>query len=247
MKNRKAKIVVFISTIIVGFLIAGNFSFEGFRSSLQLNAKEYKNAIETKSKLLKEIGSLKSNNQEIKEKIDKYNKSDINYDKVLSDMKDQVRDYGMLTGLNEVNGPGIVITINDAKINNDVDTQQEAVNKTLHDADMFAIINEIKSVGAEAISINDHRLYPLTALTCKYAFLEFEDGDIVSAPFSIYAIGDPESMKTLLLQDGGYLKRLKIRGLSVKLQVKDSITLKAANISEMKYAEEYIKKNNINN
>ncbi|MDS0527307.1 DUF881 domain-containing protein [Clostridium sp. SHJSY1] len=243
MKNERAKIVVFISTIIVGFLIAGNFSFEGFDSSFQLNAKEYQNAIETKNNLLKEIGSLKSNNKEVKEKIDKYNNHDIDYDKILNDMKDEVRDYGMLTGLNEVTGPGVVITVNDAIINNTYDSQEEMLNKTLHDFDMFSLLNELKSAGAEAISINNHRISPLTALTCKYAFLEFEDGDMVSAPFNIYAIGDQESMKTLISQDGSYFKRLKIRGLSVKLQVKDNITLKAANISEMKYAEEYIKKN----
>lgn len=243
MKNKRAKIVVFISTIIVGFLIAGNFSFEGFDSSFQLNAKEYQNAIETKNNLLKDIGSLKSNNQEMKEKIDKYNNHDVDYGKILSDMKAQVHDYGMLTGLNEVSGTGVVITINDAIINNTYDSQQEMINKTLHDFDMFSLLNELKSAGAEAIAINDHRISPLTALTCKYAFLEFEDGDMVSAPFNIYAIGDSETMKTLLSQDGSYFKRLKIRGLSVKLQVKDNITLKAANISEMKYAEEYIKKN----
>ncbi|MBD7910058.1 MULTISPECIES: DUF881 domain-containing protein [Clostridium] len=243
MNNKRAKVIVFISTIVVGFLIAGNFSFEGFDSSFPLNAKEYQNAIETKNNLLKEVGSLKSDNQEIKEKIDKYNNNDVNYDKILSDMKAQVRDYGMLTGLNEATGPGIVVVINDGIIDNSADSQEDADRKTLHDADMFSLLNELKSAGAEAIAINDHRISPLTALTCKYAFLEFEDGDMVSAPFNIYAIGDPESMKTLLLQEGSYLKRLKIRGLSVNLDVKDNITLKAANISEMKYAEEYIKKN----
>lgn len=242
MKNKRAKIVVFCSTILVGFLIAGNFSFEGFNSAFQLNATEYQNAVETKNKLLKEIGSLKSSNHETKEKIDEYNNNDVDSDKIVQDMKNQVKDYGMLTGLNEVTGQGVVIIINDGVMNNGIDTEVELRRKTLHDSDMFLLLNEIKASGAEALAINDHRISPMTALTCKYAFLEFEDGDMVAAPFNIYVIGDAETMSALLLDDDSYLKKLSNRGLSVDLQIKESITLKAANISDMKYAEQYIKK-----
>ena len=65
MKNNALKAVIFILTLGLGFLISGNFNFEGFESSLGLNATEYQNAVEEKSKLLKEVGSLKSNNKEI--------------------------------------------------------------------------------------------------------------------------------------------------------------------------------------
>jgi len=82
----------------------------------------------------------------------------------------------------------------------------------------------------------------LSALTCKYAFLEFDDGDMVAAPFNIYAIGDAKSMKAMLLEEGSYLRRLEIRGLSVTLEVKDNITMKAANVQKIKDAKEYIKK-----
>ena len=148
----------------------------------------------------------------------------------------------MLTGFNEVSGEGIVIIVNDGIFDNEMDSEQDLRRKTLHDADMFAILNELKSVGAQAISINEHRISPLSALTCKYAFLEFEDGDMVAAPFNIYAIGDPEVMKSQLLEDGSYLRRLQIRGLSVELEVKENIIMKASNNSEIKYAKEYIKK-----
>lgn len=242
MKNIKAKAVIFISTVALGFLITGNFNFEGFNDSLRLNTKEYQKAIETKNKLLKEIGSLKSDNSEYQEKITKYTNEGENNADVLADMKYELSKYGMITGMDEVSGEGIVIIINDGVFNNKVDSERDLKNKTLHDSDMFSILNELKSVGAEAISINEHRISPLSALTCKYAFLEFEDGDMVAAPFNIYAIGDAESMKTMLLEDGSCLRRLEIRGLSVQLELKDNIVMKAANAQEMKYAKEYIKK-----
>ncbi len=242
MKNIKAKVITFLSTVVLGFLIAGNFSFKGFNDSLRLNTKEYQDAVETKNKLLKEIGSLKSDNAEAQEKIDKYKEDGENSDKIVLDMKNQMETLGMLTGFNEVSGEGIVIIVNDGIFDNEMDSEQDLRRKTLHDADMFAILNELKSVGAQAISINEHRISPLSALTCKYAFLEFEDGDMVAAPFNIYAIGDPEVMKSQLLEDGSYLRRLQIRGLSVELEVKENIIMKASNNSEIKYAKEYIKK-----
>ena len=242
MKNIKAKTITFISTVALGFLIAGNFKFTGFNDSLRLNTKEYQQAIETKNRLLKEVGSLKSDNSEFQEKILKYTNEDKNSADVLADMKYELSKFGMLAGMEEVSGEGIVIIIYDGVFDNKKDSERDLKNKTLHDSDMFSLLNELKSVGAEAISINEHRISPLSALTCKYAFLEFEDGDMVAAPFNIYAFGDAESMKSMLLEDGSYFIRLEIRGLSVKLELKDNITMKAANVQEMKYAKEYIKK-----
>ena len=242
MKNIRAKAITFISTVALGFLIAGSFSFRGFNDSLRLNTKEYQQAVETKNRLLKEVGSLKSDNSEFQEKILKYTNDDRNNEDVLESMKYELSKLGMISGMDEVSGEGIVIIINDGIFDNKKDSELDLKNKTLHDSDMFSLLNELKSVGAEAISINEHRISPLSALTCKYAFLEFEDGDMVAAPFNIYAIGDAESMKTMLLEDGSYLRRLEIRGLSVKLELKDNITMKAANVQEMKYAKEFIKK-----
>ncbi|MBE6047527.1 MAG: DUF881 domain-containing protein [Clostridium sp.] len=242
MKNIKFKTITFISTLGLGVLIAGNFNFKGFNDSLKLNTKEYQEAVETKNRLLKEVGSLKSDNIKYQEKISKYTSKDQSSDKVLQDMKYELSKYSMIAGMNEVSGQGIVIIINDGVFDNEMDSERELKKKTLHDSDMFSILNELKSVGAEAISINEHRISPLSALTCKYAFLEFDDGDMVAAPFNIYAIGDAKSMKAMLLEEGSYLRRLEIRGLSVTLEVKDNITMKAANVQKIKDAKEYIKK-----
>ncbi|HEY5524426.1 MAG TPA: DUF881 domain-containing protein [Clostridium sp.] len=242
MKNIKAKIVVFFSTILVGFLIATNYNFQGSSSSLKLNVKEYQNAIETKNNLIKQVASLRQINSDTKTKVDKYNNSDIDNVKILEDMKMQVADYGRLTGLNEVRGPGLVITINDGSINKDEDTQSIARQKYLHDADMARVLNEIRYAGAEAIAINKHRVSPLTGVNCDYAFLMFNDDTTGYAPFNVYAIGNPETLKASLVQQGSFLNQLLSRGLSVEVEIKAEITMPAANIGPMEYAKEYINK-----
>ena len=116
------------------------------------------------------------------------------------------------------------------------------LKKYLHDTDMARVLNEIRYAGAEAIAINKHRISPRTGVNCDYAFLMFEDETTEYAPFNIYVIGDPETLKASLFQQGSFLNQLLIRGLSVEVEVKDEITMPAANIGQMENAKEYINK-----
>lgn len=242
MKNVKTKIVVLVSTILVGFLIATNYNFEGSSSTLNLNAREYKNAIEAKNNLTKQVASLRQINNETQIKVDEYSNSDLNNIEILENMKGQVADYGMLTGLNEVKGPGLIITINDGNINKSEDTESIIWRKYLHDIDMAIVLNEVRYAGAESISINKHRISPLSGVICKYAFLGFEDETTEYAPFNVYAIGNPETLKASLFQEGSFLNQLLIRGLSVEVKIKDEITMPATNKEQLKYTKEYINK-----
>ena len=242
MKNKSAKIVVFISTLLVGFLISNNFNFDGMASSTQLSAKEYQNAIEDKQKLLKQISSLKDGNEEILEKINKYSYDDKKKEKIVEDMTRQLVDYGMLTGLNEVKGPGIVIKVSDGISNGSYDNAYTTWSKIFHDSDMSMLLNEIRAAGAEAISINNYRITPLSAVMCNSAFLRFEDGNQVYAPFFIYAIGNPDNLEEILTQDGSHINRLKLRGLNIEIEKQSEIIMKSANMRNIGSTGEYVEK-----
>lgn len=242
MKNKSARIALFISTLILGVLIGVNFKFDGTFSK-QLTAKEYQKAVEERAHLYKQIDLLQKDNIEVQEKIDSYKNSDKKNEKVLKDMRNQLLDYGMITGLNEVRGPGLVITINDAIINFDEDTQYDVMSKILHDSDMALIINELRSSGAEAISINNHRVTPSTAVVCNSAFLGFDDGSREAAPFNIYVIGNADLIEESLNAQGSHLRILnQIRGLQVTIEKRDEIVMPAVNNSTIEYAKENITK-----
>lgn len=239
----KGKIVLFLTTSLVGFLIALNFNFDRTSYKLELNTKEYQNAVETRNKLQKEVANLHEVNSSIQFQLNKYEHPGVDSEKVVQDMKGLTADYGMLTGLNECEGPGIVITIKDGSIF-DSDTKYEADRKVLHYTDMANVLNEIRFAGGEAISINNHRISPMTAVACQYAFIGFEDEDSEYAPFNIYVIGDPETLKASLLEQGSYINRLNIRGLSVDIEVKEKIKMPAANLRQMEDIDQYIDKDN---
>lgn len=238
MKNNKGFFFVFIATIILGVLISMNFNFERIQTYNQLNSSEYQNAVEERASLYKEIGNLKQDTFEKKSKINKYTNNYKKDDKILEDMKSQISDYEMFVGLNRVEGPGVVLTIKDGKTNALEESTDEIDNKLLHYYDMELILNELRVAGAEAISVNNHRVVPWTGVVCSWAFMGFDDGGMEYAPFNIYVIGDPEKLKAALLEDGSHVKELIFRKLYVNIEKKDKITMPPTTASaNVKYME----------
>jgi len=240
MKNNKSFFFVFIASIILGVLISMNFNFEGIQSYSQLNSIEYQNAIEEKATLYKDIGNLREDSGKKKDKISQYKNNYTKNDKILEDMKAQISDYEMFIGLNKAEGSGIVLTIKDGNTNALEDDPDEIRNKLLHDYDMELILNELKAAGAEAISVNNHRVVPWTGVICNWAFMGFDDGGMEYAPFNIYAIGDSKKLKAALLEDRSHVKELMFRKLYVYIEEKEKITMPPTTASSsVKYMNVY--------
>ncbi|HCW54373.1 MAG TPA: division initiation protein [Clostridium sp.] len=241
MKKNKATFFIFIATILLGLLISINFNFNAITSHNELNTSEYQNAVEERTRLYKEIGDLKDNNIEITEKINQYIHDDEKNNKILEDMKEQINDYSMFTGSKEVEGPGIILTIDDGTTNVTKEDISDVMSKLLHDSDMALIINELRQAGAEAICVNNHRIVPWSGAVCAWAFIQFDDGSRESAPFKIYAIGDPEKLKAALLGEGSHIRELMVRKLHVNIEESEKISMPASsengNVSFMKRDE----------
>ncbi|EHI99588.1 protein of unknown function DUF881 [Clostridium sp. DL-VIII] len=225
MKNNKGFFFVFIATIILGALISMNFNFQRGQTYNQLNSTEYLNAVEERAALYREVGDLKEDNSEKMNKIRNYEENDTKNDKILEDMKAQIGDYETLMGLTKAEGSGIILTINDGNTNVIEDNSDEIHDKLLHDYDMALVLNELRAAGAEAISVNNHRIVPWSGVICNWAFIGFEDGSMEYAPFNIYAIGDPEKLKAALLEDGSHVKQLIFRKLYVNIEESDKIIM----------------------
>lgn len=225
MKNNKGYFFVFIATIILGTLISMNFNFKRVQIRNQLNSTEYQNAVEERTALYRKISDLKNDNLEKQSKIRNYVLNDVKDDKILDDMKSQIGDYEMLIGLNKVQGKGIVLKINDGTTNSVKESPYEIKNKLLHDYDMALILNELRAAGAQAVSVNNHRIVPWSGVICNWAFIGFEDGTMEYAPFNIYAIGDPEKLKAALLEDGSHVRELMLRKLYVNIEKADKIEM----------------------
>lgn len=146
-------------------------------------------------------------------------------DSTSSEKEEEIRLNNNLLGITNLVGQGIEMTIQD-----DPNATRENIGKLddislhiVHDADLRAIVNELKNAGAEAISINGQRLVNTTAITCIGNVIKVNDERITS-PFTIKAIGLPESLAGIN-RPGGYIERLKEKGIVVNIKKSNKIEI----------------------
>ena len=143
----------------------------------------------------------------------------------LTQLENTIKDGNKILGLSEVEGYGIVITIND--------NQKILINEWLgdpnylivHDVDLIRVVNELKNAGAEAISINGQRIISTSSIVCDGNVIKI-NGEKIGAPFEIKAIGLPESLMSTY-RFAGYLDYLENdRFLDVTVQKADKEKIK---------------------
>ena len=190
-----------------------------------MNSQEYKDATEERNSLYESISDLKEDNYNLINQYLEYKHSENQGGNIVDNMTNQLKDYYTIAGLTEVEGPGIVVKIEDGDYDINKDSQEEVNRRTLHDIDVAMVINELRYFGAEAIAINNYRITNNTGVTCNWAFVGFEDESMEMAPFYFYAIGDPEQLLAAIEAEGSYINELIIRKLKVEIQNEENIII----------------------
>ena len=125
-----------------------------------------------------------------------------------SDEKEaELKKNNILIGLTDVTGEGVIVTLKD---NNTVTADSNILDPSMvivHMPDILGVINELKNAGAEAISINDQRVVSTTSLTCEGNIINI-NGEKISSPFVIKAIGSSIYMNSALTRAGGTIEYL---------------------------------------
>ena len=123
-----------------------------------------------------------------------------------SDEKEaKLKKNNILIGLTDVTGEGVIVTLKD---NNTVTADSNILDPSMvivHMPDILGVINELKNAGAEAISINDQRVVSTTSLTCEGNIINI-NGEKISSPFVIKAIGSSIYMNSALTRAGGTIE-----------------------------------------
>src|SRR6202165_681921 len=102
-------------------------------------------------------------------------------------------------GLDPVDGPGLVVTLNDAQRDADGRFPRDATPDDLvvHQQDIQAVLNALWSAGAEGIQVQDQRIIGTSAPRCVANTLLL-NGRTYSPPYVITAIGDARAMQAAL-------------------------------------------------
>ena len=142
-----------------------------------------------------------------------------------------------------VTGPGLLITLADAEPDADQDPVGGDVpldpREQVGDRDLQLVVNALWAAGAEAISVNDRRLGPTTAIRFagEAVLVDFRP---VTNPYEIRAVGDPESLAKAFLGIPEVRSLALIfanLGLRFDYAQADELTLPAATPAELRLAD----------
>lgn len=178
--NKKILFLIIIS-IVLGLLVARQFL-------LSEKIKKEVN-IDTSQTLAYEVAELFSANEKLKDEINKLSGEVDDLQKTFQDTKkadetldEKLKKYEIILGLKEVYGPGV----------------QVKFDKKIASIQIIDLINALKNIGAEAISINGKRLLPTSSIV---------EG-IFSPVVSVEAIGEKEILYSSLTRSGGIIDQI---------------------------------------
>lgn len=128
----------------------------------------------------------------------------------LSELQKTLQEAQLKAGLVAVSGPGITFTIDDrnealdlAKKNGELDVNTNYWPYLVHDSFLRNIVNDLRNAGAEAISINGERIVNTSEIKCG-GYIVFVNGQQLSAPYTIQAIGEPDKLESAIISGNTY-------------------------------------------
>ena len=132
----------------------------------------------------------------------------------------ELEELKYLSGLTDVKGPGVIVTLNDAEKLEDGDN---VMDRLIHDKDVLHIINELRVAGAEAISINNERLIATSEQICAGPTIKI-NSNRYAVPYEIKAIGDPELLSKALKESSIVAIMLQNK-LRVSIEEKEEVQI----------------------
>lgn len=121
--------------------------------------------------------------------------------KLLNDTLQEAKEFA---GLTTLEGPGIRVTLRDA-------AGAESGNQIIHDVDVLKVVNELWAAGAEAISVNGHRIVGKSSFRCVGPVIHV-DNIPIAPPVVVRAIGDPGTLRGALTLPLGVLAEIRSTG-----------------------------------
>lgn len=208
-----------LAGLLIGLLVRGLLATRADGRSLSMDAL-FGHQREEVARLRNEVERLRQDNEKLLRETLSGQLSTQRIQEELTNAKN-------LAGILPVAGPGVVITLTDARM--DTPEQVELIERGLiHDYDLLYILNELRAAGAEAISVGsgqrEERVVNLSSVRCIGPTVVINN-EKLSAPFAIKAIGDPAVLESALNMPGGILDQLRRYGLIATIDKDWNLTL----------------------
>ncbi|WNC12817.1 DUF881 domain-containing protein [Brevibacillus brevis] len=228
-KSRKITFILAIISAIIGVMLTVQL-----RSNLHPVHKESRSIAELRTTLQKELEKHKN----LLADISKYNQLYYQYETSLSEdesisvMKEELARNRKMAGMVPVEGAGIVLEVVDAHLQDEpvLDENMTAPvvgDYTIDDEDLRWLVNILFANGAQAVSINDHRLISTTAIRNVGDVIQIDTRPI-QPPYELKALGDPDVLLSALKLEG-VEENFQLANKKVLAEKKDKLLISANN------------------
>jgi uncharacterized protein YlxW (UPF0749 family) len=202
-KNRKITFILSIISAIIGVMLTVQL-----RSNLHPVQMESRSVADLRTSLQKELEKHKN----LLADISKYNQlyyqyeTSLNEDESISVMKEELARTRRLAGLVSMEGKGIFLRIVDNAPVSDSSVDEPAAagypgNYVIDDEDLRWLVNTLFFNGAQAVSINGHRLIATTSIRNVGDAIQV-DTKTIQPPYELKALGEPDVLISALKLEG---------------------------------------------
>lgn len=230
MKNFKFQLALALVCIVLGVMISIQFKTvkTGIGPVSETRARELASQLK---KVREERDNLLTTKNDLEKKIREYEEQASNGSVSAKMLKSELDNARIMAGLEDVEGPGVQITLDDLNFGVSVGFPLISHDKLL------LLVNELNAAGAEAISINDQRVISTTEIRQANIHININTVEF-APPFVVKAIGDPKTLEGAIMMRGGIIEDIQNIEIAVTVTQEPNIKIPRYNgVIEKKFAK----------
>ena len=223
-KRRKSKgeVAVVVVCAVVGFLVAIQLKSVKLNTAVDdTSASRLETLQSLYNEALDKNEGLEQQLAQAQQELAAYREQAAAGDETGEALKTEIEHLQVAAGMTDVTGPGVTVVMEDSSQTN---VTGDEADYLIHDSDIMSVINELRSAGAEAISLNGERIMATSEIRCTGAVVTV-NGRRYAAPYVIFAIGDPTTLYNALTMRNGVVDVLGQWGISVKVTTSDQLLI----------------------
>ena len=218
--NKSVSISILLVAVVLGAMMVFQFRTTSSIDKGVSLSREQELSIERKQ-LERDILHLQ---EEVADLTAKLNEAGQGQTGTAGALESQLARLKLYAGLLPVAGPGVEVLLDNLPDR----ARPGGVSgfDNIRDDDLLKVINELRGVGAEAIAINGQRILSTTEIRLAGNHINVNLTKL-SPPYRVSAVGNAGALKSGMEIKGGLVEYLDTLGISVKVQIKDSVQIPA--------------------
>jgi uncharacterized protein YlxW (UPF0749 family) len=195
-------LLLLLPAFLLGLVMTSQWQTQQARSPYV--SRYYPQLAEAAFSLQQEQDGLRDQLAELRSRLDEIQRQSASLGGEAAALQRQIEDLKPLAGLTALAGPGVVVTLDDARL---PATAKNIERSIVHSQDITDVVNAAWKAGAEAVSINGERIVGTSS--CVGATIQI-NGRLMSPPYVINVIGPGDELYGSL-NDGDELADLRSR------------------------------------